>query len=402
MPLPENLVIAIHDLNPWGGQDKSNLEILYALNPQIPIDLHAMSFVDQRVWPQLNHHPYSTRFNFSVFSKSVYYAWASFFKLQMYGTRRQRRQKKILIQSTGTAAVKADVIQVQYIHTSWSHILKQHSIQETESFLKNIYYAFFGFFNQLSEEFIYTPDKKYIAISHSIKKELMEEFQIPPAQIQTIYHGVNTDYFFPYKQDIKSSEIRRDIRAQLRLKDNDVALLHVGALNQRKGLFSSIKTLGHLKKHGVDNIHLIAVGAGDKKALQRAAAVAGVEKNLKIISHSKSVRDYYWASDIFFFPSIYEPFGLVILEAMACGLPSVISGTAGASELVSDREDAVIISNIFDHETMAQEILSLAKNPARREAMGSKAAQKARAHTWNIVAQNYITFYDDVFSESSK
>lgn len=392
-PLPSKIVVAIHDLHPWGGQDKSNLEILYHVNKHVPLDLHSFSFVDQRAWPQAQHVAYTPSVRRPVFLKSLFYSLVAAASFKKYGSAKRRRQNQILIQSTGTASPVADVVQVQFIHKTWLGILREFNLPESEHALKNMYYSVQGAYNVLNEDLIYTRDKTYIAISHSIKKELIEHFKIPQNQIHTIYHGVNPDTFYPAAQDPKALEVRRDLRTQLGIKESDIALLHVGALNQRKGLLNSIKTLSYLKKNGITNVVLIAVGAGDKKALLNIAAREGVSDQLKIVTHSKNVRDYYWASDVFFFPSIYEPFGLVILEAMACGLPCLVSGNAGATELITNRENGLVLQNIFEPELMAQDLEPFLKDSSLREKMGQAARETALTRSWEHVADEYLSFY---------
>jgi len=392
------LVVAIHDLNPWGGQDKSNLEILFHANSSVPVELHACSFVDSRAWPKFLHILYNLPRK-PIFIKSLFYSILATFRLRRYGNAKKRRSEGIVIQTTGTASPVADVVQVQFIHKTWLNILKQHSFPESENFIKNTYHSLMGIYNVLSEELFFTPEKKYVAISHAIKKELIENFDIPPQNIETIYHGVDGQHFFPYQKDIKAFETRQFVRRQLGIQDDDVALLHVGALNHRKGIFNSLKALGHLKKNGITNVHLIAVGDGDKKNLTAFAQRENIADNLKIVSHSKNVRDYYWASDIFYFPSIYEPFGLVILEAMACGMACLVSGHAGGTELIRDKENGLIIENIFNHESMAQELNTLIKDSELRKKIASGARATAEQHDWRDVAQKYVAYYTSVFSK---
>jgi len=398
MALPKKLVVAIHDLHPWGGQDKSNLEILYHVNQSVPIELHAFSFIDQRTWPAAQHMAYTAPAARPAFFKLFYYTVASFFRLRRYGSRKRRQRNGVLIQTTGTASAVADLVQVQFIHKTWNGILKDYDISESSNFLKNLYHSLLGAYNVLNEDLVFTARKKYVAISHSIKKELIEHFAIPPDNIQTIYHGVNADYFFPAAQDAKALDTRAAIRAELGLPDGAVALLHVGAINQRKGIFNSVRMLGFLKKQGVGNVFLVAVGDGDKKELQALAAREGVASEVKIVSHSKNVRDYYWASDVFFFPSIYEPFGLVILEAMACGLPCAISGHAGATELIENGENGIVLQNILDPETMAHELHPLLKDEQRRTNLGRQARLTAEKRRWELVAEEYLDFYQKILS----
>jgi len=393
----KKLIVAIHDLHPWGGQDKSNLEILYRANQALKMELHTFSFIDPRPWPQVTHIKYSSPLTRPAIFKLIFYSIMSFFRLLKYGSKEKRRHKKTLIQTTGTASPIADIVQVQFIHKTWNNIIKDYNVPETESAFKNLYHELLSSYNILNEERLFTNKKKYIAISHSIKKELIEHFNVHPQNIETIYHGVDLEHFYPYKTDPLALKTRNEIRLKHSIPDDAIVLLHVGALNQRKGIYNSIKTLSFLKKEGVEGVYLLAVGEGDKKELSAMALKEGVGDQFKIASHSKNVRDYYWASDIFFFPSIYEPFGLVILEAMACGLTCAISGNAGATELITNNQNGLILQNIFDPESMGHELNNLIKDSLLRESLGAQALITAQQRPWSQVAKDYLEFYQRHF-----
>lgn len=392
----KKLIIAIHDLHPWGGQDKSNLEILYRVNQNIPMELHTYQFIDQRPWPQSHVVPYSTHFTKIFIIKQIYYLILTFFKFSILSSRKKRNNHNTYIQTTGTASAVADIVQVQFVHAAWKKVIQQFEIKSNETALKQLYQALLGQWNVLLEKIIFTNHKKYIAISHSVKKELMENFNISPENITTIYHGIDTDEFCPYSENPSGTETRLRLRQQLGILETDSVLLHVGALNDRKGVTTAIKTLGYLKKSGVANIHYIAIGSGHKPSLLELAKSENVHQQVHLLSHSKNVRDYYWASDIFFFPTVYEPFGLVVLEALSSGLCCVISTTAGGSELIEHKENGLLIKNIFDPQTMGDQLHHLMKDKDLQKKLSLGARALALKNNWDVVAKNYLDYYQSI------
>lgn len=391
----KKLVLGIHDLNSWGGQERSNLEIYYRVGQNLPIELHAYTFADSRPWPQLTHVPYSTAWASPILLKINHYHLQSLLKLQTrYPAIMNRKDKGILIQSTGTALPYSDVVQVQFVHKAWIDIEEEleDTLAAPETFVRSSYSALFNQVNIFHEKLIYTNNKKYVAISHSVKKELMAHYDIKPQNISVIYHGVNASEFRS-KHTEEGKATRKDIRQKYGITEDSTVLLTVGALNTRKGLHIILETLKELIANDFKSVTLLAVGAGDPQQFMALANQWGIASHIHVVSAQKDVTPFYQASDIFFFPTLYEPFGLVILEAMASGLPVITSSIAGAAELITPGIDGIVIdpqSNITD---IASEISLLIKDKSKQNLLGQRAHQSAQQWSWDNVADQYIEFY---------
>lgn len=388
------LIIAIHDLHPWGGQDKSNLEILFGLSKKMPLEIHAYQFTDHRPWPSVTFTKYAG-LRRPLILKVLSYGFRSFFRFSHL-----RKTEKVWVQSTGTATWDPDVFQIQFLHKTWQNLQADFNLEDDAPFFKSIYHQILQLFNVWLEHRVYKKNKKYIAISHSIKKELIQNFQISEKNIRTIYHGVDSQYFCPPTTD-EAIAARERVRNELRIPKDALVLLHTGALNQRKGVPLALETIGVLKAEGFSNIHYIAVGAGDIKPLKKIATEEEISEYVHFIQHSKNIRDYYWASDVFFFPTVYEPFGLVILEAMASGLPCVVSPSAGGSELIEHEQNGLLIENILDPVSMAQQLATLIKNPAQQKRFSANAIATAQQRPWDIVSEEYFQFYQSLNTANS-
>lgn len=388
------LIIAIHDLHPWGGQDKSNLEILFGLSKKMPLEIHAYQFTDHRPWPSVTFTKYAG-LRRPLILKVLSYGFRSFFRFSHL-----RKTEKVWVQSTGTATWDPDVFQIQFLHKTWQNLQADFNLEDDAPFFKSIYHQILQLFNVWLEHRVYKKNKKYIAISHSIKKELIQNFQISEKNIRTIYHGVDSQYFCPPTTD-EAIAARERVRNELRIPKDALVLLHTGALNQRKGVPLALETIGVLKAEGFSNIHYIAVGAGDIKPLKKIATEEEISEYVHFIQHSKNIRDYYWASDVFFFPTVYEPFGLVILEAMASGLPCVVSPSAGGSELIEHEQNGLLIENILDPVSMAQQLATLIKNPAQQKRFSANAVATAQQRPWEIVSEEYFQFYQSLNTANS-
>lgn len=387
MQTEQPIAIMIHDLNPWGGQDRSMLEIAWQLNKEFPLEIHSFSLQGYEKWPAMEHIQYQATIKRPIIIKYLNY------HLNSWNNLRGRTPK--WIQSTGTASLKSDVVQVQFIHHTWQEIAPTLPADKSggPGVIRGTYQAVLNRYKKLLEQKVYTPEKKYIAISHSIKKELMRHFEIPSENIKIIYHGVDNEYFTPVTGNQQAQQKRQEIRKSLGIADNDFILLHVGALNARKGLFQSFKVLSHLKKNDINNVKLLAVGQGDQKVLKNLGEQHDVADRIILAPHSKDIRNYYWSADCFFFPTFYEPFGLVILEAMASGLPVVASDLAGGSELIKNGENGILFDPNARVNDIANALLPILKDENYRNELAQRGRETSLMHSWEKVGREYQKFY---------
>jgi starch synthase len=102
---------------------------------------------------------------------------------------------------------------------------------------------------------------------------------------------------------------------------------------------------------------------------------------------------YYGESSVFVLPSLSDSFGLVVIEAMACGLPVIVSDATGASETVSDGVEGFVVP-VRDVEALKQKILLLYEDAGRRAEMGRAARWKAQQMTWEAYGRRAVGFYE--------
>lgn len=165
-----------------------------------------------------------------------------------------------------------------------------------------------------------------VCISEMVKRDVMQYTGLPAERCHVIYNGIDTAFFNP--QDARAQ--RAALRQQYGFADDTPVLLYVGSGFERKGL---AQALSAIVPH--PSVQLVVVGS-DKKSrrYQALAQQLGVGKRVHFAGAQRDVRSYYGMADGFILPSIYEPFGLVVAEAMACGLPVLTSTRCGGGELV--------------------------------------------------------------------
>lgn len=190
--------------------------------------------------------------------------------------------------------------------------------------------------------------KMIIANSRRGKEEIVQHYGVPPEKIRVVYNAVDADRFKRHDE----REIRQQIRKSLGMSLDDKALIYVGSGFKRKGVAAAIESLLKLQPH----VHLVIIGKDRISPYQALAKKNGVECRVHFVGPVIDVERYYWAGDLFVFPTVYEPFSNVCLEAMASGLPVVTSRINGASEVIREGENGYIIENPTDPSEIADKI----------------------------------------------
>ena len=181
---------------------------------------------------------------------------------------------------------------------------------------------------------------------------------------------------------------REELRTRLGVQPKEVLVAFVGAY-ERKGLACAIDSVAKLGAEARSKVKLMAVGAGAEEGFRARARALGIEKQVLLVGHTKDVPAYYRASDVFLLPTLYEPFGLVILEAMACGLAPIVSELAGASELIGENESGLLIRNPADVSEIARLLERVVLDEELRRNLGEGARRVAVARSWDRVAEEY-------------
>lgn len=200
----------------------------------------------------------------------------------------------------------------------------------------------------------------YIIAPSDYAKQTLLDAGVEDKKVIKIPYGVNLKMFKP-----KESYRREAFR-----------ILYVGAITIRKGLKYLLEAY---KKLALKNSELILVGGMDdgKDLLKQ---YNGLFKYIPFLEHEELVK-HYQDADIFVFPSLLDSFAMVVIEAMACGTPVIVSENTGAKDAVKDGVEGFIIP-IMDIERLKEKILFFYENRDKVEEMGKNARKLAEQYTW--------------------
>jgi glycosyltransferase involved in cell wall biosynthesis len=221
--------------------------------------------------------------------------------------------------------------------------------------------------------------ERIISISDHAKEQLIDRYGFEKSSIKMIPHGVNIDKFYPRKEVYSKVDCKK------------TTLLYVGRIGPRKGLEL---VLNAINKIGDDDIEFLIAGTGrHENHLQRLTAEINVTSQVKFLGYvpSDDLPILYSSADIFLLPSRYEGFGLVLLEAMACGTPVIGSNAGGIPTVINDGVSGFIVNRKVESFTNA--ISSLVEDDNKRIKMGSKARNNALETSWEKVVAEVEELY---------
>jgi UDP-glucose:(heptosyl)LPS alpha-1,3-glucosyltransferase len=173
----------------------------------------------------------------------------------------------------------------------------------------------------------------------------------------------------------RRNSLRDEMRAEIGAEPEDVVVLIVANEWHRKGLGALLAAVAQV---GDPRLRLDLVGKRPPDDYRPIAARLGLEDRFHWHGPSSDVARYYACADIFALPTTYEPFGLVIVEAMASGLPVITSALAGAAELIHHGTSGFVLIDPADENEIARAITELL-DPVRRNVVGAAAALAAES-----------------------
>jgi alpha-maltose-1-phosphate synthase len=251
-----------------------------------------------------------------------------------------------------------------------------------------------------------------IAVSRSMRRDVHELYGVPLDRVRVIYNGIDVGRYEPI--------LDREVLEKYAIDPAIPYILFVGRITHQKGIIHLLKAAEYLPA-GVQVV-LCATDPDTpemgREVAQRLDKLRGLGRQVIWISQFVPAADIvplYSQAAIFVCPSIYEPFGIINLEAMACGVPVVGSAVGGIPEVVVDQETGILVPLPPEHaedreipaaeafaQRLAEAINYLLANPAIREEMGRKARQRVQEKfSWQQIARQTVEFYRETIGSAN-
>jgi len=259
-----------------------------------------------------------------------------------------------------------------------------------------------GEYRILGEQQVLKTADQIVAATLAEQSQLQFLYHADKDKIAIVPPGVDTSHFYPIPRD--------EARCAIGVPETDPMLLFVGRIEPLKGVDTLIRAIAHMRTTGVTDRypHYLAVIGGipspdqqevdsEMARLQRLSRELGLEDLVLFLGKraQASLPYYYSAAEVLIMPSHYESFGMVALEAMACGTPVVASQVGGLAFLIQDGVTGYVVPG-GDYLALSERLTQLLSQPELRSRLGKQAAAYARAYSWEKITDRIIDLYHDL------
>ena len=256
-------------------------------------------------------------------------------------------------------------------------------------------------------------EKRIVAIANRIviatpaeKEQLISNYEADEKTLVIIPPGVDTTRFYPIPED--------EARAVIGVPSGNCMILFVGRIEPLKGIETLLRAIALLlQTEEIEecNYYLAIIGGepdgngndmnSEMTRLQKLSRELGIHDTVIFLGKrsQETLPYYYSAAQVVVVPSLYESFGMVALEAMACGVPVIASQVGGLPYLVQDGKTGYVIPD-GNPEILKQRLMQLIEAPALRDEMCGQAVDYARSYDWSLIAKKVSDLYVTVLAKS--
>jgi glycosyltransferase involved in cell wall biosynthesis len=303
-----------------------------------------------------------------------------------------RSLKYDLAYSPGINAGNADAITVHIVfHAFYRQVISELSFRRTpvKDWPRLIHRKLYYRLIMALEKRVYKrPNVSLAAVSALVAQQLESYFQ--RKDVRVIRNGVDAECFSVAQRLARRSSARREFGLGLA----DFALLLIGNDWKKKGLDGLLQALGLISALPWT---LLVVGSDARGPYEKIVRECNIQDRVFFLRSSPDVMQFYAAADAYVGPSLEDAYGLPILEAMACGLPVIASSRAGASEIVQDGTNGIILRDPKDVQELSARLRSLVEDRDLCKKLGEQASFTAQQHTWSRNAQATREWLEMVF-----
>lgn len=366
-----SLAFIAHEVHRRGGMERAAAEVLSRVSRRIDVTVIAREC-------ELGDAPVHWMPVHAPARPAVLRTWA----FARAARAAERRAACTITNSIGAAAIDADVITAQFCHAAFTG---RFGGLRGGSGIRAAYQRFAQarFVSEERRAYGSPRLKRVIAVSRGTARELREHYRVPEEKIIVVPNGVDQTVFRPSPD----AQAKRALRQRLALPADSFLALFVGGDWERKGVRDAIAAVA-----GEPDTTLVVVGTGDVAAMRAHAERAGAASQVLFPGATRAPEEYYAACDAFVFPSRYEAFSLVTLEAAAAGLPIIAHAINGTEELVEDGVNGWLVE--FGADALRARLVVLRDDPVRRARMSAAALASSQRYGWTRIADQQFAVFE--------
>ncbi|MGD8200622.1 glycosyltransferase family 4 protein [Ornithinimicrobium sp. W1679] len=281
----------------------------------------------------------------------------------------------------GGAAPPGSVTWMQSVHAAWMDISRQ--TRDLQGRMRQRVNPFHPVALGLERSLL--GGRRYarvVALTPAVKADIMRYYDVPPSDIDVIPNGYSEREFH-----VPSSELRAGARRRLGFTEDDRVVIFVANELERKGFRLLVEGI---RAHPDRSVKVLAVGAFNRAQARSIVEEAGLGDRVVLAGATNDVHGCYAAADCFALPTKYEAWGLVVVEAMASGLPALTSAGAGAAVAVDEGVNGTLVTDPTSRDEVVgavERLLTISTEP-------TVISQSVAAYRWSAV----LKAYEDVLS----
>ena len=286
--------------------------------------------------------------------------------------------------SFGVAAAPGSVVWMQSVHAAWIDVSRRtRTVREQ---IKQRLNPFHPMILRAEKQMLAGRQyRRLIALTSQVRDDLATFYDVPAADVDILPNGFSREEFNPSNRRRDRAEARR----QLEFSPEAKVIVFVANESERKGLPQLLRAVARLRDPA---LHVLAVGRFDPAPGRQLAGSLGLGSRVRFPGASAQVASSYAAADLFALPTQYEAWGLVIVEAMACGLPVLTSRLAGAAVAVAEGETGALLDEPRDEAEIAAKLGELLES--NLVAQDERIARSVEPYEWSRV----LTRYEEILS----
>jgi glycosyltransferase involved in cell wall biosynthesis len=364
------------DFTPLGGMDRANHALAMYLARREGAEVH---LVTHRAWNDLVALPgvrlhRVPRPRGSHLLGMPLLAWSG----RRWARRLAARGAHVVV--NGGNCAWGDVNWVHYVHAAWAP-------RQREGLMRRAKAALLHRHGQRSERACVRQARLVIANSHQTRAMVVERLGVPAERVHTVYYGIDAERFRP-----PTDAERAAARAQLGWSDDRPAVAFVGALgDRRKGFDTLFEAWRLLSRDPAWDARLVVVGTGSALAAWKArAAEAAWGSSVQFLGFRSEVPAVLAACDALVSPTRYEAYGLNVHEALCCGLPALVSASAGVAERYPPELRVLLLPDPSDAADLAERLRGWRSAREAYRAIVAPLGQALRARTWDQCAADIV------------
>jgi UDP-glucose:(heptosyl)LPS alpha-1,3-glucosyltransferase len=324
--------------------------------------------------------------------------WLAANRLWRYWDGRFRGLRHDLVFSAGANCLDADAICVHIVFAEYTR-----QVRGGMSFLRNPLWEwprllhrrlYYGISVLMEGRAYKNCETKLIVYSRKTAREL-KQFYGRTDRIPVLHLGLDHSVFNTAVRAV----LRGRAREELKLAENQFTLILVGNDWRNKGVPVLLDALAHLRDLPVV---LLIVSREDQSSCRRLVTEKKLDDRVLFLPPRRDIEFYYAAADAYAGPSLQESYGIPPAEAMACGLPVIVSAAAGVSEIVTDDVDAMVLDDPTDVDKLATMIRRLYEDKELRNRLGNQACETARRYTWDRNGRDLAVILEEILQRKAR